>query len=344
MQIVSVNTMKSLVKHAVAKRRAITFHGPSGIGKSEGVAQVTNEIDGILCDIRVSQYESVDFRGIPDLDSDSPTTVWRMPATLPFKGNPNFVENDRPIVLFLDEFNQGSASVMAVCYQLVNDHRVGEHQLMDNVSIVMAGNRAADKGVTNKVPAPLNNRSQHFELQPSVEGWTQWAAQSGVPTDLIGFLNFRPSLLHTFDPKASDPVFASPRTWGFAAEDYADKSMDNVLRWVSIPGSVGDGPAAEFQAFIELMNDLPNISAILSNPEMVPVPDASDKQWAAATMISGQMKCDDKLPQFQKYLDRLEPEMAVVAWTMALARDEALLDTNTFMFSYAKKYRSLFTR
>jgi hypothetical protein len=343
MQTVTIPTMQKLIHNAAAKRRPASFWGPSGIGKSEGVAQAADQVGGHLCDIRVSQYESVDFRGIPDLANDSPVTVWRMPATLPFKGNPKFDQyKDVPIYLFLDEINQGSASVMSVCYQLMNDYRIGEHELMDNVSIITAGNQAKDKGVTNRYPAPLANRGQHFEVLPDITSWTRWASQRKMAAPLVGFLNFRDALLHTFDPKSAEPAFATPRTWGFAEQDFVDTSMPDDLKWVSIAGSVSDGPAAEFQAFVALMDDLPSIHKILANPDAVDIPDASDKQWAAATMISGHMKDDPKLPIFQKYLNRLAPEMVVVAWTLALARDEDLMDTSTFLFDYAPKYRQLF--
>lgn len=41
------------------------------VGKSEGIAQLAAENDAVLCDIRLSQYDSVDLRGFPGVDADS---------------------------------------------------------------------------------------------------------------------------------------------------------------------------------------------------------------------------------------------------------------------------------
>lgn len=343
MQQINVPLMKSMIEHVgIKKRRPLYFHGPSGIGKSEGIHQSCTENDGVMLDIRVSQYESVDFRGIPDIQAG--TTVWNMPATMPFKGNPKFEMCDpaKPIYLFLDEVNQGDPSVLSVLYQLINDRRIGEHELMDNVVIICAGNRDTDRGVTNKFPAPLSNRMTHAELLPDIKAWSAWASKAGISSTLIGFLNFRDELLHTFDPAKPVSVFATPRTWSFVNEDFIDPSLPADVKQASIAGSVGEGPAVELGAFVEIMNSIKPIEEIIADPLGVPIEGGLDIQWAMATHVAGHMS-KDNADQLHQFLDRLEPEMVVMAWTMAIQRDEDITDTNAFLFGYAPKHRGLFT-
>ncbi len=340
MQVITIPTMKSMITHVgVRKRRPLFFWGASGIGKSEGIHQAAVEHDGIMIDIRVSQYESIDFRGIPDMSQG--LTVWNMPATLPFKGNPKFNEDGPLIFLFLDEINQGDPSVLSVLYQLINDRRVGEHVLMDNVVIVCAGNRETDRGSTTKWAYPLGNRGTHAELIPDVKAWSAWAAKAGKSATLIGFLNFRSELLYTFDPAAPQKVFASPRSWTFAEEDFVDTAMPADARAASMAGSVGEGPAIELQGFAQIMDAIRPIEDIIADPMGVPISEQLDLQWAMATHVAGNMSKDnaDALHQF---LTRLEPEMAVMAWTLAIGRDEDITDTNAFLNGYAVQYRSLF--
>lgn len=343
MQVVSIPTMKSMIHHVgIGKRRPLMFHGPSGIGKSEGVAQSCAEHDGTLVDIRVSQYESIDFRGIPDVKSGA--TVWNMPATLPFKGNPKFEMGDpsKPIYLFLDEINQGDPSVMSVCYQLINDRRIGEHELLDNVVLIAAGNRAQDRGTTNKFPAPLSNRMTHAELAADIKSWSAWAAKAGVHPTVIGFLNFRSELLTTFDPAKPVPVFATPRTWKFVAEDFADPTLPADVLQASMSGSVGEGPAVELQGFADIMKTIVPIEQIIAKPEAIPVPEELSLQWAMATHIAGNLAPDNAGP-LHKYLARMEPEMCVMAWTLGANRDEALFETDAFLFGFSPQYHGLFT-
>ena len=342
MQVISIPTMKGMIAHlGVRKRRPLYFWGPSGVGKSEAVAQSCAEHDGILCDIRVSQYESIDFRGIPDIQHN--TTVWNMPATLPFKGNPKFELADptKPIYLFLDEINQGDPSVLSVCYQLINDYRIGEHELMDNVVIIAAGNREQDRGTTNRFPSPLANRGTHAEIVPDIKSWSKWASEQKLPMALIGFLNFRDGLLHTFDTNKPVMAFATPRTWTFVAEDMVDPTLPEDVRIAAFSGSVGEGPATELGGFLEIMGNIVPIEQILKNPLGVHVDDRLDVQWAMATHVAGHMT-KDTAGVLHTFLDRLEPEMVVLAWTLAIGRDEDITDSDAFLTQYAPKYRSLF--
>lgn len=55
--------------------------GPPGIGKSQIVAQVAAQHHVPVIDIRLSQMEPTDLRGIPFRDGDH--VVWSIPALLP---------------------------------------------------------------------------------------------------------------------------------------------------------------------------------------------------------------------------------------------------------------------
>lgn len=340
MQIVNLPLMKSLITHVgIRKRRPLMIWGPMGVGKTEGVEQVAAENNAVLVDVRLSQYESVDFRGIPDIAAGQ--TVWNMPATLPFKGNPRFNEDDGLIFLFLDEINSGHPSVLAVCYQLLNQRRVGEHQLMDNVVILAAGNRDGDRGVTNRMPAPLLDRLIQCEVVADIKPWTAWAQRSGkVPPVGIAYLNFQPEQLHTFDSASAEKTFATPRSWEYAFEFYMDKEMPEDTRQASMSGAVGESRVIQFTAFSEMYGALPPIGDIIANPEGVPVPTEMDRRYAMAVHVSGHMS-KETVGALHRYLDRMDPEFVVLAWTLAIQRDDMITDSDAFLHQYAPQYRRL---
>lgn len=340
MQTVSMSTMKGLIDHKVVrKRRTLFVHGKSGIGKSEGIFQSASEHNATMVDFRVSQYESIDLRGIPDIQAG--TTVWNMPATIPFKGNAKFDEDSRPIFLFLDEVNQGDPSVLSVLYQLINDRRIGEHMLMDNVHMLCAGNLDSDRGTTNKFPAPLDNRMVHCQLEPDIKSCSaHWGKLQKSPV-LIGFLNFRSELLHTFDPAKPVPAWASPRTWMSVEEDFVDETMPEDVKLASMSGSVGEGPITELMAFKAIMDSIVPIEQIIADPTGVHVSHELDLQWAMATHVASHMD-KTNADQLHQFLTRLEAEMCVMAWTMAIQRDADITDSQAFLFGYAPQYRGLF--
>jgi len=338
MYTISMGELPAFLKHvAVRLREPVMIWGPPGVGKSEGVGQVFQNDQ--LVDIRLSQYDSVDLRGLP-MPSEG-LTVWHMPSTLPFKGNPRFDASLPVIGLFLDEINSAAAAVSAVAYQLINDRRVGEHVLMDNVVVIAAGNREGDKGVTNRMPLPLANRFTHVEVGVSADSWCLWAQDAKLPPIGIAFMQFRKPLLSTFDPAKPQKAFATPRTWAKALRYYADDQMPEAVKMAAMAGAIGEGPAAEFWGFVDVWAKLTPIAKIIAAPDKVKVPEEASMRYAMAINVSGSLSLENAAPLYQ-YLTRMDAEFMVLAWSMALKRDTRLWGSPEFI-AFSKAYRGVFT-
>ena len=65
----SAQARKSLLK-AFKVQRPLFLWGPPGIGKSELVEGITNELGGLMIDLRLGQMEPTDIRGIPFYNKD----------------------------------------------------------------------------------------------------------------------------------------------------------------------------------------------------------------------------------------------------------------------------------
>jgi hypothetical protein len=346
MQTLNVTQTSEFITHiAMRHQQPVFLWGQPGVGKSAVMAQLARECGAVLVDLRLSQYDSVDLRGFPGIADDG-TTVWHVPSTLPFVGNPRFahVPETTPIILFLDEANSATTAVAAVAYQLVNDRRVGEHTLMRNVVLVAAGNREGDKGVTNRMPTPLANRFTHVEVGVDTDQWCfEYAQGAGLPAVGIAFLQFRKNLLSTFDPSKPDKAFATPRTWEKALRYFADTTMPLAVRDAAMAGAIGDGPAAEFLGFVDVWHKVPDIKQIMQAPKTYPVPDAQDMAltYATAVAISGHMSANTTAA-LALYLDRLSPEFTVLAWKLAIQRDTSLFSLPEFV-TFSKKFKTIFT-
>lgn len=348
MRTISILSAKELLNSVAFEMfEPVMLWGEPGVGKSEMVNQLSDENDALMIDVRLSQYDSVDLRGIPSVQTG--LTVWNVPSTLPFKGNPRFDATAKRITLFLDEINSAAPAVAAVAYQLVNDRRVGEHELMDNVVIIAAGNRDGDKGVTNKMPTPLANRFTHVEIGVDVESWTDWAGANGVAPEGIAFINFRKPLLSTFMvTKAGKPVvtmnkaFATPRTWAKAFRYFASTTMSPGSKVAAMAGAVGDAEATEFMGFVEIYQQIRNlVPTILKSPTTAEVPAERSLMYAVAVALSGEMSLNT-VGNVHKYLMRLDAEFVILAWLLSTRRDESLMTTPEFM-DYAKKYKRVFS-
>ena len=229
---VSPNEAKAAIRKCLKKQRPVFMWGPPGIGKSDIIKQIGSETDREVVDVRLSLWEPTDIKGIPYYNSTSNTMTWAPPAELP-------TDPESTAILFLDELNSAAPATQAAAFQLVLNRRVGTYILPKGVSIVAAGNREADKGVTYRMPSPLANRFLHLELRCDFEDWMQWATANKVHEQVVGYVGFAKQDLYDFDPKSSSRSFATPRSWSFVSELLEEDDISESTLTDLVAGAVG---------------------------------------------------------------------------------------------------------
>jgi hypothetical protein len=258
--VTSVQARKSLLK-AFNKKRPLFLWGPPGIGKSELVAEIAQELGGHMIDLRLGQMEPTDIRGIPFYNKDSGKMDWAEPVDLPTQ---ELADQYPIVVLFLDEMNSAAPSVQAAAYQLILNRRVGKYVLPDNVVMVAAGNRESDKGVSYRMPTPLSNRFIHQEMRVDFPSWQDWAVNNDIHKDVVGYLSFAKQDLYDFDPKSASRAFATPRSWTFVSQFLEDEDGDDDTVMNLIAGTVGEGLAVKFMAHRKIAGRMPKPEDILT--------------------------------------------------------------------------------
>jgi hypothetical protein len=279
--ITSVQARKAVLKAFQAKRPVFLW-GPPGIGKSEVVQEISDELGGFVIDLRMAQMEPTDIRGIPYFNKDINKMDWAAPVDLP---DEEFAKQYPVVVLFLDEMNSAPPAVQAAGYQLILNRRVGKYKLPDNVVIVAAGNRDSDKGVTYRMPMPLANRFLHLEMRPDFTAWQNWAVDKGIHKDVVGYLSFAKQDLYEFDSKSSSRAFATPRSWVFVSDLLKDEDVDTDTLFNLVAGAVGEGLAVKFMAHRKVAGRMPDPADILSGK----VKDLSVKEISAMYSLTVSM-------------------------------------------------------
>jgi len=330
---VTPNSAKASLKHALLKKRPIFLWGPPGIGKSDIVAQVCNTFENShLIDIRLSLWDPTDIKGMPYYAANDNTMKWAPPQELPSE---EFAAQFKHIVLFLDEMNSAAPAVQAAAYQLILNRRVGTYKLPDNVMIVAAGNREADKGVTYRMPAPLSNRFIHLEMQVSFDDWFAWAVDNNQHKDVVGYLTFAKKDLYDFDPKSPSRSFATPRSWSFVSELLEDNIDENTTTDL-VAGSVGEGLAVKFMAHRKVASSMPNPTDILKGK----VKEMKSKEVSAMYSLTVSLcyelkeasdannkKFDDMVNNFLRFaMDNFDTELVVMGIKLALTQYQLPID------------------
>jgi hypothetical protein len=224
----------------------------------------------ILMDIRLSQMDPSDLKGLPGLDGD--VCDWKIPYWLSILCK----ENARGIAFF-DEINLAPPSIQAAAYQLILDRALGEVSITDGVSLLAAGNRIEDKANVFDLPLPLQNRFTHATLKPPritddpTEGWTKWALDAKVDSRIVTFLQARPTFLSmAVKANSNERSFCTPRSWGkycsALIKDIPTTQLKTIHLLASV--SVGGSAASEFISFLKFQKKI-NLQDILANPKKV---------------------------------------------------------------------------
>lgn len=173
--------------------------GHRGIGKSSVVRQVCHGQKIGFVDMRCSQMEASDLRGLPDRQDGR--TVYLPPAEMPI-GDLSYEKLEKMVkeapedqrsslflklqprlnegILFLDELNRAQDDVLQAIFQLVLDRKVGQYVLPDGWSIVCAGNFNDGSYITNGfTDAAFLDRFCHLTLsdgEPTLGEWVEYMA------------------------------------------------------------------------------------------------------------------------------------------------------------------------
>ncbi len=303
-----INEMKMLIKENFHKQKnPLFFHGSPGIGKTDGIEQALQELRVelkkpklLLRTIILSQYESVDLRGLPSIIRDKKevgATQWNPPNDLTFA-------DDAEGIVFFDEMSNAASDVQKAAQQIIHARMLGELKIPDGIVFIAAGNRQADKAGANRLLTALANRFEHHDVLVDTEDWIKWAISKGIDHSVIGFLAWRPDKLNQFD--SNQYINATPRSWEKVSHLVGSQQFA-----ARVEGVIGKGIGAEFLGYCDVWRELPDCYAIWKNPEKVKMPDRQDVVYATA--ISLALKCNmENFSASLKFMKQAGKEMQVL--------------------------------
>ena len=302
--------------------------GPPGVGKSSVVHQVAKDLSLSVLDVRASQLDPTDLRGIPAVINGQ--AVWCPPAFLP--------SPDAPAgILFLDEINAAPPLVQASLYQLVLDRRIGDYILPPNWHIIAAGNRSEDRAVVFRLSSALANRFVHLNFETSFDDWRQWALDVGIHPMVVGFLALRRELLHS--PSTTEHAFPTPRSWEMVSDTLQHFKSPDDCHDVLV-GTIGEGAATEFSAFARTALHERDFLKIISSPEDAELPSGIGNQYALVSWLIARRKEPTVLSAAARLLDRLPPELSVIL-VRDMVRADALFVTEPGYIQFMKAHPGL---
>lgn len=308
------------------------IHGAPGVGKSDSVRQLAEKHKIGFIDIRVGTMLPEDLTGIPVPDLEERVAVW-------LRANfwPN-VERDgeRGIIVF-DELSDAGRNLQSAIYRVILDRQIGEYKLPKGWWPVAAGNRREDRAAAQSLSTALANRFAHIHVRADADAWVVWANTHNIDPMLVGFIKFRPQLLHSMEG-ADLLAFPTPRSWAKASKVF---NQPEGLRFRLLSGIVGEGCASEVETFFKVV-DLPDLADIIKNPMKAQIPHKQPASMYALSSLLARKIDSTNFGQIYKYINRDDygADFATVVVLDATKRDPDLCDTKTFI-EWARENKSL---
>lgn len=299
-------------------KRAVRLVGAPGVGKTSLVKDFALSVDAEYRHLHGPTKQVEDF-GVLNLFGDTNKFDYKMPEWWPD-------DPDQPVVICLDDSSQMSNDLQKVEANIKQERELHGHRLHDNVMIVATGNRVEDRAGANRILSHSADRETQINVEVSLQDWSRWAMDHDMPSELVSFIQFRPDLLHDFDPQR--PRNATPRSWVDGVAPFIGKCPPGC-EYEIYAGAVGEGPGGEFTAFLRIWRSLPNPDAVILDPDGYKVPTDPATLYALSGALA-EKSSNNNFSQVVKALGRMPKEFSVLAVTMATRRDKSLSNTKAF--------------
>lgn len=286
----------------IAARLPVLIIGGPGIGKTSIAKQACATADADLVVSHPALADPTDAKGFPWMrDGDKEAHF------IPFGDTARVLRAKKLTAWLMDDLGQAPPSVQASYMPWLLERQVNGNRLPDHVVIIAATNRRTDRAGVAGILEPVKSRfAMIIELEPDLTDWCQWAIQQTfIPPELVAFLRFREgdNLLYKFEPSADLKNCPTPRTWEWAGR-ILQLGLPPHLETGALAGAVGEGAATELVSFIQMYRQLPNIDAILMDPDKAMIPTQLSALYAVSTALASKAN-DRNFTRVAKYAQRM---------------------------------------
>jgi len=288
-----------------------------GEGKTTAIEDLAEKMGADIRTVIVAGYDPAELGGFPVIDKENEQYVRFAPFFMK-----NFAE-DRPTFLFLDELPQACTASQNIVAQLVNERRIGEHNLPSNVVIVGAGNPMAARAGTNQSPSHLKSRLTHLDIETDHVGFRKYALTKGFNPAITSYINDRPEWLQKFDANVN--ACPSPRSWE-RTNALLSLNLTDTDKREAIQGQLGAGAVTDFFGYLEMFEHLPSVeNDIFPSPETAEIPTRPDHLYALCSNIAHKAT-DETAEALITYIKRFpSKEFAAFCVRDSLARTPTLM-------------------
>lgn len=201
----------------VPRQRPVLLIGPPGIGKTAIMEQIAGECGVGLVSYTMTHHTRQSAIGLPVLTErqfagkEYTVTSYTMSEIIASVYGQIEKTGCTDGILFLDEINCVSETLMPAMLQFLQYKTFGSHALPEGWVIVAAGNPPAYNRSVREFDTVTLDRVRYMKVEPDFPIWKHYAVERGLHPAVLSFLELRPERFYVMEP--GEKSFVTGRAW-----------------------------------------------------------------------------------------------------------------------------------
>ncbi len=201
------------------QQRPVFLLGAPGIGKTAIVAQVARELGLGLVDYSMTHHTRQSAIGLPFITTrsyggrDVEISEYTMSEIIASIHDCIEATGQREGILFLDEINCVSETLMPMMLRFLQSKMLGNHRVPDGWVVVSAGNPLEYNKSARMFDVVTMDRVKLVEVEPDLGAWLDYSRSTGAHPAVTSFVSMRPDSFYFMQTTGRKREFVTARAW-----------------------------------------------------------------------------------------------------------------------------------